>query len=103
MKKIKTTKAELRRRIAELEAQSPSLTKLAWQSIDKARREAMMGSGVILSLTFLGGKEVFPPVMLRDGLSSETIAAIKADLFYSDNLVRTLYTGVPPMAPKMPS
>jgi hypothetical protein len=42
-----------------------------------------MGSGVILSMTFLGGKEVFEPVMIRNGLSKETIEAIKADLVRS--------------------
>lgn len=39
-----------------------------------------MGSGVLLELTFIGGKEAISPVVIKDGLSAETIAAIKADI-----------------------
>ncbi len=44
-----------------------------------------MGSGVVLSLTLVGGKELFEPVMICNGLSKETIAALKADLVRSFN------------------
>lgn len=44
-------------------------------SIDK-----MMASGVILQLTALGGREIVQPVLIRDGLSNETIEAIRNDL-----------------------
>lgn len=39
-----------------------------------------MGSAVIITLTSLGGKELILPSAIRDGLSKETIAAIKLDL-----------------------
>ena len=44
-----------------------------------------MGSGVVLSLTKVGGEEAFEPVMICNGLSKETIAALKADLARSFN------------------
>ena len=45
-----------------------------------------MASGVILELTALGGKEIIPPVMIRDGLSQATIKAIQNDLCRSFEL-----------------
>lgn len=55
----------------------------AHADIRKASSDHLMGSGVILSLTLLGGREVFPPVLIRDGLSDETISAIRKDLIRS--------------------
>jgi len=40
----------------------------------------MMASGVVLQLTALGGRELIPPVVIRDGLWPETIAALQEDL-----------------------
>ena len=45
-----------------------------------------MSSGVLLQFTGVGGKELVNPVMIRDGLSDATIAAIKADLQRSFDL-----------------
>lgn len=80
MKKPTTTKADLQRKVKELEAQLAHQYHFAAQYIDKAGMDKTMGSAVILELTFLGGRKVIEPVAIKDGLSKETIAAIKADL-----------------------
>jgi len=45
-----------------------------------------MGSEVIITMTVLGGRPGMEPTLIRDGLSPETIAAIKADLKRSYDL-----------------
>ena len=57
----------------------------ASKALDKLNTDRLMGSGVVLSLTLLGGKEAFEPVTISGGLSKETIAALKADLARSFN------------------
>lgn len=71
--------AELERKLREAEASQVHRYHFADATIDKASISRCMGSGVVISLTFLGGKEVFDPVMIRDGLSEETIQALKSD------------------------
>ena len=56
------------------------------KGLDKASTDHLMASGVILTLTVLGGRELVPPVMIRDGLSHELIAALRADLLRSYEL-----------------
>ena len=75
-----TTKADLWRKVKELEAQLAHQYHFATRTIDKAGARHCTGSAVILELTFLGGIKVIEPVAIKDGLSEETIAAIKADL-----------------------
>ena len=75
-----TTKADLWRKVKELEAQLAHQYHFATRTIDKAGEKHCAGSAVILELTFLGGIKVIEPVAIKDGLSEETIAAIKADL-----------------------
>lgn len=86
VKKQKVTKAQLERKIFELKAQLASTYHFANQTIDKANIDRMTGSNVILQLTELGGKNIILPVAIRDGLSSDTIKAIKADLKRSYDL-----------------
>lgn len=74
---------KLKRKTAELEAQLIHVYHFADRQIGNASRSKMMGSGIIVQMTHLGGKEVCPAFMLKDGLSDETIAALKADLKYS--------------------
>lgn len=87
MSKPKQTKAarivELERKLREAEASQVHLYHFASATIDKASTDYLMASGVIISLTVLGGREIFSPVMIRNGLSKETIAALKADLVRS--------------------
>lgn len=75
-----TTMADLRRKVKELEAQLAHQYFFATSAIGKAGAQHCTGSAVILELTFLGGTKVIEPVAIKDGLSDETIAAIKADL-----------------------
>jgi hypothetical protein len=74
------TIAKQQRQILDLEAQLAHAYHFAASSIDKASTKYMMASGVLLQLTANGGRELICPVMIKDGLSDETIAAIKADL-----------------------
>jgi hypothetical protein len=85
-KTIKPTKAQLQRKILELESQLAFGYRSACTDIDKASDKHMMASGVLLQLTALGGREIIRPVVIRDGLSSETIEAIKKDLVRSYDL-----------------
>lgn len=80
MKKPSPTKADLQRQVKELHAQLVHQYHFAIRYLDKASIDKTMGSAVILELTFLGGHKVIEPVAIKDGLSNETIAAIKADL-----------------------
>ena len=86
MRKKTQTKADLLRRIVELEGQLSCMYHFASQGIDKAGKKHMMASGVLLQLHALGGKEIIPPVIIKDGLSDDTIKAIKADLKESYDL-----------------
>lgn len=85
-KKPKVTKADLQRKVAELEAQLAHTYHFADVELDKAGLAKMTGSGVVLSLTALGGREIISPVCIRDGLSDETIDAIRNDIKRSWNL-----------------
>ena len=54
-------------------------------ALNKLSTDHLTASGLVLSITVLGGREPFAPVLIRDGLSKETIAALKADLARSYN------------------
>jgi len=94
MKTNKQTKAqriaELERKLMEAEAGQAHVYHFASQTIDKASIDSLTGSGVIITLTVLGGREIHRPVLIRDGLSKETIEALKADYLCSYELA-TLY------------
>jgi hypothetical protein len=81
----KPTYQDLVRQNLELKAALASACSFASKDLHKAG-DALMGSGVLLQLTALGGSEIINPVVIRDGLSTETIAALKADLLRSFNL-----------------
>jgi hypothetical protein len=87
-KKSKPTKADLRREVMELKAQLASTYHFADATLNKAG--ALMGSGVLVQLTALGGRELTVPFVIRDGFSAETIAALRADINRSYDLA-TLY------------
>jgi hypothetical protein len=90
MTKTKQTKADIidkqARKILELESQLAHRYHFANQTIDKCSTKHLMASGVLLQLTGVGGKELINPVMIKDGLSTETIEAIKKDLKRSYDL-----------------
>ena len=76
----KVTRAQLERRLLEANAGQAHVYSFATAQIDKTSTKYLMASGVVLQLSFLGGKDAFAPVLIRDGLSEETIEAIKRDL-----------------------
>lgn len=73
------TKADLARRVVELEAQLASSYHFASATLDKAG-DCLMASAVIVRLTALGGREIINPIAIRDGLSRETIEALRRDI-----------------------
>ena len=89
MKTEKKTKAqriaELEQKLEEAEAYHIYRHHFASTALDRFSTDKLMGSGVVLSLTLVGGKELFKPVLICNGLSKETIAALKADLVRSFN------------------
>jgi len=88
--KKRETRAQLKRKILELEAQGPMQEHFASASLDKYALHKCMASAVILQLSTLGGGNVMPPVAIRDGLSPATIDAIRSDLKRS-SLLATAY------------
>lgn len=80
---MKKTKNELKQEIKELKAQLAHTYHFVSISLSKAGTDRMMGSGVMLELTALGGRQLIIPVMIRDGLSKETIVAIQKDIIRS--------------------
>lgn len=71
---------ELKRKIRELEAQLIHRHYFASVSIDKATGDRLKGSGVIISMIELGGRVIIEPVCINNGLSAETIAALRRDI-----------------------
>lgn len=53
--------------------------------LDKLDTDRFIGSGLIVTVAYLSGEQAFEPVMICNGLSKETIAALKADLVRSFN------------------
>lgn len=84
--KQKLTKAQLRLRLKHMEAQLAHAYHFADAYLKKTGTDRMMASGVVLELTANNGEALIPPVMIKDGLSNETIAAIRADLARSYEL-----------------
>lgn len=89
MKTEKKTKAQriatLEEELQEAKAHHIYRHHFASKALDRFSTDKLMGSGVVLSLTPVGGKELFEPVLICNGLSKETIAALKADLVRSFN------------------
>lgn len=85
-KKTKSQRiVELERKLYESSSYHSYRHHLASRALDNLSTDRLMGSGVILSLTKVGGEKPFEPVMISGGLSKETIAALKADLARSFN------------------
>ena len=72
--------AKLQRENKELKAQLVHAYHFACKDIDAMSMDRCMGSAVILELTSLGGNKNVGPVAIRNGLSPDTIKAIKDDL-----------------------
>ena len=85
--------ATLERQLHEAKAAQVHNHHFAYYGLDKASEDRLKGSGVIITMTVLGGRELFAPVMVSGGLSKETIAALKADLVRSYNFCCELKPG----------
>lgn len=79
-KNIRPSKATLERRVKELEAQLVHVYHFADATLHRASTNACIGSAVIVQLTVLGGQDIINPVAIRDGLSDETIEALRRDI-----------------------
>lgn len=82
----KPSYAELQRKIIELESQLVHRYAFASKEIDKASVDRLMASGAVITISALGGRVLVEPVCIRDGLSNDTIKALKADLLRSYEL-----------------
>ena len=72
--------AELENKLRSAEAYQVHKLHFASYALDKLSTDKMFGSGVIISITSLSGKEIFGPTVISGGLSPETIAALQADM-----------------------
>ena len=86
MSKKQTIITEMQNKINELQgklfvSEASQLHNLHFASADiqRTHNSKMQGSGVILSIKALNGADIVKPTMLVNGLSQETILAIKAD------------------------
>lgn len=52
----------------------------AFKDVSKCNSDKYMASGVIITIRDLSGKEVVESFMISDGLSEDSIAALKADI-----------------------
>ena len=75
----KTTIAQLRQEISDLKAQDILRLSLAQKEIEKAGAD-LMGSGAIVSIHAYGGRVIMSATLISDGLSVETIKALKSDI-----------------------
>lgn len=89
MKSQKQTKSQIiqdqQRKIKELEACRIMNKSMAYNALHKFG-DACFGSAVIITIECLGGKLKIDPFAISDGLSNETIAALKADIKKSIDL-----------------
>lgn len=74
----KKTRARLEREILELHAQLAHAYHFADATLHKAGN--LMASGCVVQLTAVGGADLIHPVMIKDGLSPETIEALRKDI-----------------------
>jgi hypothetical protein len=85
--KIKENKDEviktLQRKNKELHAQLASTYHFASANLKGVTYPRLMASGVLIEMHLLGGKQAVLPVVIRGGLSEETVAALTKDLVRS--------------------
>ena len=77
--KKNTRIADLERKLKEALAGQAHAYYFADYGLGKADTKSLAASGVIITLTVLGGRELIQPTMIRDGLSDELIAALRSD------------------------
>lgn len=83
----KKTVAELERQIIKLEAAQVSRLKCSYDKALKASVEKCMGSGLIIQVTDLEGKNVIDPTMIVNGFSKDLIDALRAEIYQSQRSI----------------
>ena len=88
-KKPKITRADLERKIVELNAQLAHVYHFVDAELHRAGSDALTASGVVVTLTALGGRKITEPFVVKNGLSDETIKALRRDIrrSYEDAVV----------------
>jgi hypothetical protein len=84
--KEKVTKSQLRAQLRDALASQANAYPSAIRQLHRVSTAKMMGSGVLITMSYTGGNQAVCPVMIRDGLSEATIEAIRADLHRSFEL-----------------
>ena len=84
------TKTDFQRQAMENLAGQAHIYHFADKALARTSEDVMKCSGVIITITALGGKTLIEPVLIRDGLSKDTIEALRAELRKSYTLA-TLY------------
>lgn len=83
----KPTYAQLERQLFELRAQTGIALRSARTALDRAGSERQTASAVIITISELGGRLITDPFAITDGLSHDTIEALRRDI------TRTLVLG----------
>lgn len=83
----KQTVQQLKRKILELESQTILNLNHAAKNISKAG-EPLFASACIVQISALGGREILPAFCIYDGLSPDTIEAIKQDIIRTCNRIK---------------
>ena len=83
----KPTIQQLTRRLLEVDSQTVLNLNNAAKNIIKAG-EPLFASACIVQITALGGREIIPAFCIYDGLSPDTIEAIKRDIVKTCNRVK---------------
>ena len=78
MKKL--TYKQLEQKLVESLASSPTRYTIAHGALKNIHTDKLMGSGVLITIQGIGGKQIIDPILICDGLSSETIEAIRNDI-----------------------
>lgn len=82
-KKPKITKAQLKQKIEELKASSPMSYYLANNDMTDALEYRNIGSGILVTLQYPGGKHVVAPFMVVDGFMQQTVDSLRREILKS--------------------
>tara|TARA_R110000868_G_scaffold322391_9_gene583322 strand:- start:3119 stop:3418 length:300 start_codon:yes stop_codon:yes gene_type:complete len=85
----------LEQELFDLRAQLSHTYNLSYKKLSDASQDKLYASGVVLQLTALGGREIIPPVLIRDGLTLETINQLRYEIERSSKELLRLFTITP--------
>lgn len=80
MAKKRNTVKELQWRLVMQSAQDLIALRSAHENLKTCDKGRYMASGVIIEIKNLSGESIVAPVCIADGLSAETIEALRADV-----------------------